>query len=400
MTKTTRKHAEDLRAASKLAVVATSGIIDLVEEMHRTIASGPGLLGRPFARPARALTGVVYGPIRKVTELVGVGLDAALSQLGPLLGESAVGPDRDAILSVLNGALGDYLSETKNPLAIEMTLRHAARALPVDASALHRVFPRAGGKILILVHGSSMNDRQWNRGGHDYGTALAHDLGYAPVYVHYNSGLHISTNGRVLVERIDELIRAWPIAVDEISVLGHSMGGLVARSACHIATREHARWRPKLRRLVCLGSPHHGAPLERGGSWIDTLLGVSAYSAPMARLGRIRSAGVTDLRFGNVLDEHWEGQDRFAPARDARSRLTLPSKVACYTIAGTTAKTLRERLPGDGLVPVNSALGRHARPDLTLNFPDDHQWIAHGTGHLDLLSRPEVYAKLRGWFAG
>jgi hypothetical protein len=52
---------------------------------------------------------------------------------------------------------------------------------------------------------------------------------------------------------------------------------------------------------------------------------------------------------------------------------------------------------GDGLVPVDSALGRHAKPELTLGFPAAHQWIARGMDHLDLLSRPEVYATIRSW---
>jgi hypothetical protein len=161
---------------------------------------------------------------------------------------------------------------------------------------------------------------------------------------------------------------------------------------------DHA-WRPRLRALVCLGTPHHGAPLERGGNWIDVLLGVSRYSAPLASLGKIRSAGVTDLRFGSVLDEDWEGRDRFEKTADARRRLELPGGVECFAIAGTTAPKSRAKLPGDGLVPVDSALGRHERHERTLGFPEAHQWIAFGVAHLDLLGRPEVYEQLRGWLA-
>jgi hypothetical protein len=177
------------------------------------------------------------------------------------------------------------------------------------------------------------------------------------------------------------------------------MGGLVSRSACHAGETAGHGWRRKLRALVCLGSPHHGAALERGGNWIDVLLGVSRHSAPFARLGKIRSAGVTDLRFGNVLDEHWEGRDRFAPGRDTRSALALPDGVACYAVAATTATQPAARLPGDGLVSVDSALGRHARAELTLAFPELHQWIGFGMNHLDLLSRPEVYETIRRWLS-
>jgi hypothetical protein len=174
------------------------------------------------------------------------------------------------------------------------------------------------------------------------------------------------------------------------------MGGLVARSACHAAEAAGAAWRAKLRALVCLGTPHHGAPLERGGNLIDVMLGVSRYSAPLARLGKIRSAGVTDLRFGYVLDEHWHGRDRFAPGVDDRTPLPLPAGVASYAVAGTTSELGSERLAGDGLVPVDSALGRHERRELTLAFTGTE--LRYRTGHLDLLGRAG-YDAIRAWLA-
>lgn len=176
------------------------------------------------------------------------------------------------------------------------------------------------------------------------------------------------------------------------------MGGLVARSACHAASVDGHAWLAKLRRLACLGSPHHGSPLERGGNLVDVLLGVSAHSAPLARLGKIRSAGVTDVRWGNVVDEDWQAHERFTPGADRRRGLPLPTDVACYAVAGTLSREEREPLRGDGLVPVASALGRHDRAHLALAFPEAHRWVALGTDHLDLLSSDAVYAKLRAWF--
>jgi hypothetical protein len=139
--------------------------------------------------------------------------------------------------------------------------------------------------------------------------------------------------------------------------------------------------------------------LERGGNLLEVVLGVSRYSAPLGRLGRLRSAGVTDMRFGNVLDEDWNGRDRFAPGKDPRSGLALPAGVRCYAIAATRSRRPGGRLLGDGLVSVNSALGRHRDPARTLPFPEAHRWIAYGTGHLDLLSRPEVFETIRAWLA-
>jgi pimeloyl-ACP methyl ester carboxylesterase len=389
MTNGTRSHIADLRGASRLAIDATKGVMGLVEEMHCTVGSGPAILGRPFEIPARLITGIVYGGLRGATSIVGAGIDVALAQLAPLLAENRPGPEREALLAALNGVLGDYLDETNNPLTIEMHVRH--RAMGGDGS---------NRRLLVMVHGLCMNDLLWRQSGHDHGEALARDLGYELVHLHYNSGRHISTNGREFAVQLDRFVSDWPEPVDEIVVVGHSMGGLVTRSACRTAEIEGFQWRDKLRAIVFLGTPHHGAPLEQGGPWVETLLGVSRYSAPFARLGKIRSAGVTDLRFGNVLDEHWQGRDRFELGHDPRSPLPLPDGVDCYAIAGILADGIVGEISGDGLVPEDSALGRHDDPAMTLEFPAAHQWTAQGVGHLDLLSEVEVYETLRSWIRG
>jgi pimeloyl-ACP methyl ester carboxylesterase len=303
------------------------------------------------------------------------------------------------VLAALNGVLGDYLAETGNPLAIEMRLCRGGTPLVLENRALRAAIPGANGKVLVLAHGSSMNDTQWKRLGHDHGAALAGSLGYTPVYLRYNSGLHISANGRAFSAMLERLVEAWPTPIEELTIVGHSMGGLVARSACHVAEEAGARWRRELRNLVCVGSPHHGAMLERGGNLLEVLLGVSRYSAPLGRLGRLRSAGVTDMRFGNVLDEHWDGRDRFAPGRDPRGPLKLPEGVRCYAIAASQSPGPGTKLRGDGLVTVDSALGRHRDPARTLAFPPEHQWIAFGTGHLELLSSTPVFETMRAWLS-
>ncbi len=394
-----RNHLEDLRGASRLAIDATRGVTELIQAMHREIAGGPDLLGRPLEGAARLLTDLVYGPIRGVTELVGGGIDLALARLAPLLGTSAPGPEREALQAALNGVLGDYLAATGNPLAIGMQLRQGGEPLELGRQALRAALPQAGGRVLVLVHGSSMTDLQWSRRGHNHGVALADDLGVTPVFLQYNSGLHISTSGRAFARLLEQLVAAWPVPVDNLAILAHSMGGLVARSACHAAEASGHRWRPLLRTSIFLGTPHHGAPLERAGNIVEQLLGISRYSAPLARLGKIRSAGVTDLRYGNVLDAHWDGRDRFAHG-DPREGMRLPAGVACHAIAGTLSPGPASRLRSDGLVPVASALGRHERAPLDLAFPASHQTIAYATGHLELLRSPEVYATIRAALAG
>lgn len=327
-----RKNADDLREAVKLAALATTGVTTVVEEMHHRIASGPGRL---LAVPARIVTRIAYGNVRGVTRLVGKAIDRVLRELGPVLGESTPSRERDAVLAALNGVLGDWLAETKSPFAIDMRLRTEG----------------AGRKVLVLVHGSSMHDRHWSWEGHDHGEALARDQGWSCAYVHYNSGLPIAENGRLLSALLEELAHA-----DEIAIVGHSMGGLVARMACHVAEREARRWRKRLTKLVTLGSPHLGAPLERGGDIVTQLLPLSSYSAPLVRLAKIRSAGITDMRHG--ID------------------VPLPEGVACHAIAAGR----------DRLVPIASAHG---------GFPEDRCYVIADGGHLDLLGLSAYEATAR-----
>lgn len=393
MSHKTRLHADDLRGASRLAVEATQGVASLVEAMHRTIGAGPAALGRPLEGPVGLLTRAVYGQVRGVAGLVGKGLDVALEQLAPLLGEGVPGPEREAVLSVVNGVLGDYLEASDNPLAVPLQLCHGGESLELERpDAVSRALGRATDRALLMVHGSCMNDAQWLREGHDHGLALGRDLGWTRIGARYNSGLHVSTNGERLAASLQRLVEAWPVPLREIAVVGHSMGGLVSRSAVRAAEDVGHPWRARLSALVTLGTPHHGAPLERAGNWLEVALGLSRYSAPLAALGRIRSAGVTDLRFGNVVEAHWKGIDRFAPNADARTPVPLPSDVDCHAVAGALEGTR-----GDGLVTVDSALGVHAEPEQALVFAQT--FVAEGAGHLDLLHRPEVYARLRAWLA-
>jgi pimeloyl-ACP methyl ester carboxylesterase len=401
MVMTPRKRAADLRGLNQLTIAGIAGIVDLVEAMHYNIASVPGFIAKPKRDRTTGITRLVYRSIRGAIGLVGHALDGLLAGLGPWLGERSTWPGREALLAALNGVLGDYLAASNNPLAITMRLRRDGVPLPTGRQALAGAIPRAGGKLVVLLHGLCMNDVQWKRRHHDHGAALARDLGYTPVYLHYNSGLHVSVNGRAFAALLENLVRLWPVPLTELVLIGHSMGGLVAHSACHYGALARHHWLRRLDKLVFIGTPHHGAPLERSGNWIDILLSASRYSAPLARLGKIRSAGITDLRFGSLVDEDWKKRDRFERG-GFRMAVPLPRGVACYAIAGTTGKKggrLRERLIGDGIVPLESALGRHANPKLDLRLDASHQWVAYGTGHLDLLSRPEVYARIKRWLA-
>ena len=383
----------DVRGLSRLGIDAVVGLTDLVESMHHTIARRAGVVGPGPVGPTGGITGAVYRGVRGSTRLVGTGLDKALALALAPAGASASTPQREAFVAALNGVWGDHLADTGNPLAIAMALRIGGRPWPSQV-------PAPTGRLVVLVHGLAMNDLQWDRNGHDHGRALAHDLGCTPIYLHYNSGRHVSQNGRAFSDALDDLVARWPVPVDELAIVGHSMGGLVARSACQVGAG--SAWIQRLRRLVFLGTPHHGAPLERGGRIVDSLLGISPYVAPFARLGRARSAGITDLRYGNLQDADWRGRDRHAQKKDDRVPTPLPDGVACFAVAATKsaeANGMHSALIGDGLVPVASALGEHRDPAHALHLPRSHRLIVTSASHWDLLDRVDVYAALREWLA-
>jgi pimeloyl-ACP methyl ester carboxylesterase len=265
----------DLRGIGRLAGDATTGITDLVEAMHHTIVRTPGILGKPPAGRTRGITGLVYGTVRGVTKLVGGGIDALLGRLDAMVGERPSSPERDAVLAALNGVLGDYLESSGNPLATPMRLRSAGAPLALSKAALAAAFPQPARHVLVLLHGLCMNDLQWARHGHDHGAALARDLGCVPLYLHYNTGRHLSTNGRDFADLMETLAREWPCAIEQLTIVGHSMGGLVARSACHYATLAGHAWVQRLDRMVFLGTPHLGSPMERAGTQADFLIELS-----------------------------------------------------------------------------------------------------------------------------
>jgi hypothetical protein len=375
-------HGADLAGASRLAQEAVAGVTELVEAVHMNVLHKA--IGTPVIRPVAGVTSMVYRSIKGVTRLVGGSIDAVLGRLAPALDGEPEWQGRAALVAALNGVLGDHLARSGNPLAIPMRLRVADG--PVTS------------RLLVLAHGLCMNDQQWLRDGVDHGSTLQAQQGYTPVYLHYNTGLHISANGRAFADALEALVAAWPVPVTELVILCHSMGGLVARSACHYGSLQSQRWPAHLTKMVFLGTPHQGAPLERGGNWVHLLTDLTPFSAPFSKLAKIRSAGITDLRHGSVLDEDWNGQDRFAHGAPLPAHLPLPSGVACYAVAATIGATegdMKDRLlAGDGLVPLASARGQHPDPARTLALTCA---VVVNTNHMQLLASEEVGEILLGW---
>ncbi len=422
----------DLRGVLRLAVQATAGVTRITEGVHQSVWATLGRKGGNREGSTRGLTGAIYRLIEDITQITGKSADVVLAML-----ESGLEADRDieprseraeVLLSVLNGVMGDRLAADKSPFAITMDIRHRRIATnsghpqkrPHDlANSGHPQIPNSGhpqilphkltgvgGKLVLLIHGLCLPDLDQHANHNLYanepGALLAARSNYYPLYLRYNSGLHISQNGQQLSVQLQRLIESWPDAVDELSVVAHSMGGLVMRSALQQAQQQGLTWPEHLKNIVFLGTPHHGAPLERAGNGLDLILEQTPFAKRFAPLGQLRSAGITDLRFGNLLQQDWDGRGRFEFKSDDRHIVPLPATVRCFTVAATLAgkrNLLTDRLLGDGLVPLRSALGLHDQAERKLEFPAQAQHIAYNTGHLELLQKAEVMQQVLKWLS-
>jgi pimeloyl-ACP methyl ester carboxylesterase len=261
-------------------------------------------------------------------------------------------------------------------------------------------FPSATSALAVFVHGLGETEHSWTLGarehGTTYGTRLAEDFGYTPIFLRYNTSRHVSDNGVELSRLLTRLVDGWPVPVTEILVVGHSMGGLVTRAACHVGTEASAPWLPLLRDVVYLGSPHTGAVLARGARALSWALGhlpeTSGYAAFIDQ-----SPGIRDLRFGYVLEADWADCDGGGCQQDHGNEVPLLDTANHYVVSATLFGHERSgtgRTIGDLLVTPASAHGRHRRRT-HLRFRAG----ANRTGltHLHLLNDLGVYELMRGW---
>ena len=348
-----------VRGATRLTFDSVEGIVNVVEQMHETIARRPLPLARRPEGRTRAhglIASSVYSLIRGVNATLREGVDLTMKLWPESAHARSQSPQETAWIAAVNGVCGDHLEATRNTLAIDMHFSTPEATLELDAEAIAAALPDASPHVVVLVHGLCLSPFSWRPGGvESIGDTLRKARDMTPVYLGYNTGRHISTNGRELAGKITRLCEAWPVPVESLSLVGHSMGGLVIRSACWYGEAAGAPWLEGLRRIACLGTPHHGAPLEKAGSLFDRSMQAIQYVDPLL-LGKHRSVGIKDLRHGNLLDEDWaqagEGDDE-VPRRDTRRPVPLLEDVDYYFVAasiGRDDRDLRSHLLGDFLV--------------------------------------------------
>ncbi len=383
--------AEDLRALSRLAFDELRGATGGIEAVHQAIAERAF---PPSGVPKAVHDGIsraVYASVRGTAGLAALAADGALARRDdrpPL----ATTPRGAAALGVLNGLGGDALEREGNPLAEPMSIRVRGRIVAPSEIA------NAGPRIVIFVHGLFETELAWRYGGgRTYAQRLAAELGCTPVDVRYNTGLHVSENGASLADLLEALVREWPVAVEQIALVGHSMGGLVARSGCCHGSERGDAWVRLVRHTVTLGSPHTGAPLESAVHYASAALATVPETQPFARFLRRRSAGIRDLRQGSLVDEDWRDRDPDALRAAACREVPLIEGATHHFVSATVTRSPDHpvgRLIGDWLVLQPSASGRGR-----IAFREEHGLHVGGVHHLALLNHPQVYERLREWLA-
>lgn len=313
-----------------------------------------------------------------------------------------------AVISATNGVFGDFLARTGNGLATPLSFRdrHGQR-LPPTRAALAAEHPDASGEVAIFLHGLCCDERIWSlyaeqHGGETYASRLRREHGYTPVFLRYNSGRHISENGEDFAVAMETLLASWPVKLRRVVLIGHSMGGLIARSAGHQALEAGLLWPAQISHLVCLGSPHHGAPLERFGHLATSLLGLLDITRPLATAINGRSAGIKDLRHGSLRHDDWQGYDQDLVGHDTRRPVQrLPKARHHYVGAmlGEGPAHPATQLIGDGLVLADSAAGQHRNEALNVPFGPGDGVLLPGLHHLQLVNHPDVYRQLARWLA-
>jgi triacylglycerol lipase len=306
----------------------------------------------------------------------------------------------EATLAVLNGVVGDYLYRRGNGLATPCQLLYHGVPYPHGLELLRDATPGAGGRLAVWVHGLCVDEAVWTVPGapeRSFPARLEAELGYVPLLLRYNSGRHVSDNGELLAGILEELVASYPEPVEELLLVGYSMGGLVIRSACHLGAARGHRWLGRVRQAVYLGAPHLGTHFERLGRALAWGLRTfpNAYTHLVASVGDLRSAGIRDLGDGRFLREHWEGADPEAPLPDPHHPLPLLPGIRHGFIAGRIRRGDRDLLAallGDGMVPLASACAGQDAGCARLR-------IVPGVGHVGLVRHPEVWAMLRAWCA-
>ncbi|MFV8569715.1 esterase/lipase family protein [Marinobacter sp. SBS5] len=296
----------------------------------------------------------------------------------------SAGKIQQHISAIASGFLGDWLEARGNGLAVPMTLFAGGKVL----NAGHPELAEPGSTLCLSLHGLMELESVWDFPGRDeehYGSELAQTLGdTTALKLRFNSGRPIYRNGQDLADLIERLVVNWPVPVKRLILLGHSMGGLLIRSACYYGSTKGHSWAGKLLDCVYIGSPHDGSWLAIGAHKAAGKLNKVPrdYVKVVGEVIDLRSEGIRNLSRGEV----------FEPGTDEKP--LLPG-ARHFAVSGLLMKGERHPVNawfGDALVHRSSAHGvRRKGWELTAkaNFP--------GVDHVRLAHHPLVSKQLQEW---
>ncbi|MBV7703199.1 hypothetical protein A5780_29800 [Nocardia sp. 852002-20019_SCH5090214] len=397
---------EEIEALARLAGDELGGAVDGIAAVHRAVSDHVFAAVRlgvgPAARPAQVVHDTIADNVYRI-------VSGSAVAAGTLAGHAATfsevpTPSRtvfgSGLLAALQGLIGDTLAQQRPILAAPMAFRSDGD--PVEPERLVEHITNPSSRVVIFLHGLAETEHAWRLGGRPtYAERLEADLGCTSLQVRYNSGLHISENAQQLNDLLQRLAEHWPVEIEQLSLVGHSMGGLIARSACFDAAEQRRSWVRHVRQLVCLGSPHLGAPLEQIVHYLSAALVRVPETRPFGRLLRRRSAGIRDLRDGSLVDQDWDGVDADALRRKAIREIPLLEGADHYFVTATITRSPRNplgHLIGDGLVLTTSGSGRNRAR--RIGFDDDNGLHLPGANHFTLLNHEAVYEALTHWLRG
>lgn len=404
---------DELRDAGSLAGTALDEIAELAHGVHGAVARRVFRLIGPVAAPVRlmhdGIAAIAYGSTRLgVRYLPALGGRVAGTVHGPSAESAHDVPGGRVVIGAISGFCGDRMAERQPALAPLLRIRlHEGRLrrLPATLAADAAESDAATGRLVVFLHGLCESDRcwsfaaerRWGDRGCTYGSMLRED-GWTPLYVNFNTGLRVSANGRELAEHLEQLIDVWPVEVTDIALVGHSLGGLVARSAAHQGNELGLHWLAALRHVVGLGTPHLGAPLERFANWGAHRLARMPETRPFAAWLNRRSVGIKDMRYGALLADDWFGHDPDELLIDRCTPARLLPGVAYSVVSATLSREPHGLFAHDLFVQHGSAHGIGK----VRSIPFEHERTFHVGGrkhHFDLLADPLVYAQLRDWLS-
>lgn len=410
--------ADEMRDAGSLTGTALDEITEVARDMHRALATRLfGLAGRPGESIKLVHDGIAalaYGGTKLGVKYLPPVAGLIAGALQEPTAESAHDSPRGRfVLGAINGFWGDRVAENQSALAPQMRMRLGTGPLRrVPANLAHDAASGASadatvtGRLVVFAHGLCETDlcwsysaeKRWGDRTATYGSKLRADDGWTPLYLNFNTGFHISANGLELAEQMEELVRVWPVPVTEIAFVGHSLGGLIARSAANQATELDHQWVRALRHIVGLGAPHLGAPLERFTNWGTHRLARLPETRPLADWLNRRSVGIKDLRHGSVVEADWLEFDPDDPTDNCTPASLVPG-VAYSMVSATLSPGTEGIFAIDLLVQHGSAHGIGKIRSIPFE-PDRSHHIGGGKHHFDLLADATVYDKLRSWLAG